>query len=58
MPSGKLVRQNAVKDEDEEWTPVKNDLESTSSSSEEEEKKRMPSNRTKRPSRINRITSR
>ena len=42
MPSGKLVRQNAVKDEDEEWTPVKNDLESTSSSSEEEEKKECP----------------
>ena len=42
MPSGKLVRQNAVKDEDEEWTPVKNYLESTSSSSEEEEKKECP----------------
>lgn len=38
MPSGKLVRQNAVKDDsDEEWTPVKNDLDTTSSSSEEEQ---------------------
>lgn len=38
MPSGKLVRQNAVSnDSDEEWLPVKNDLDSTSSSSSEEE---------------------
>lgn len=44
MPSGKLVRQNALAgaEEDKEWTPVKNDLESTSSSSEEEEKKECP----------------
>jgi hypothetical protein len=41
MPSGKLVRQNAVKD-DEDWEPVKNDLDSTSSSSEEEEQKETP----------------
>ena len=47
MPSGKLVRQNAVSnktkdDSDEDWEPVKNDLDSTSSSSEEEEQKETP----------------
>ena len=43
MPSGKLVRQNAVSnDSDEDWEPVKNDLDSTSSSSEEEDKKECP----------------
>ena len=38
MPAGKLDNISS----DEEWTPVKNDLDTTSSSSEEEEKKTTP----------------
>ena len=37
MPAGKLDNISS----DEEWTPVKNDLDTTSSSSEEEEKKQL-----------------